>query len=686
MASGPNFGTNSISGLVSQTAPHLLQDGELQEANNVDFSTLGAVKSAKDDLQLVEPAYTPTSGGWGLLGGVSHYFYACNNGVDDVVYDYNTSTGAQAVVGGASFTAWGGGNLSVVQGENEVILSDGTIVCIWDGTTVRYLGGPDATSGPTDTVTVSDAPSYAITAISESGGTVTVTAPGSGLLDGEIVWIDGVAGGYLEINGRLFEVENVVGNDFDLADVDGSDWVAGTPAYTNAKVYPGACGLDGTYTYRVSTEVTIPGGKVIESSATVASTFGLGGGISLADNITLAPTDMVTLFLAEVSTADINAWIDGTFTIGTDLTVSRRIYRNKDGDTGQAYLLEAFSHSDSYNGAGILSMDQTPDSSLGALWLPTTFDAHDAPTALGPLALVSQRLYGASGSKLYFSGLDGYEYFAPTDYFSLEGEIVDIAPAGDYLAIFVENGVYLYDPQNVSFKNLRVRFGVSDPGAVTAFDGRLWFANDLGLYSVDALQFGDLSVDAMMSRPQSAHVRDLWTPSASGGRWFLGSTHDTLYALWYKAADTYKMFAIHAAQGGLWSTRDAPATVAPMMITDKKLNRCVVCDMSGEDDYLVAVGAGTTDLESTIKSKRYVQGHGILRSIMLHIGAGSEWVATVDGPGAYSSDVAFEAGDDDKVAIEQLEELSGNVFELTVVGTGTLYGWKISSDFAQGFF
>ena len=66
-----------------------------------------------------------------------------------------------------------------------------------------------------------------ITAVSvATDGTITVTAAGHSVTDGDFVLIE--AAGMTEINKRIFRVDNMGGNDFDLEGEDGADYTAFT--------------------------------------------------------------------------------------------------------------------------------------------------------------------------------------------------------------------------------------------------------------------------------------------------------------------------------------------------------------------------------------------------------------------------------------------------------------------------
>lgn len=665
MGTSALFSTTAIEGLNTQAAPHLLPDGGLKKADNVDFSEHGAVSSASPDTAVLTAGGGLSGAGWAELGGVSYYIYKEFDSAY-AVKAYNVSTGATSTV--ASSVTWGSGDLQVIQGDDVIILTDGTVNRIWDGTNSYAFGAPSATNGSAgDYLSIQGAVETAITGISVSGGTVTVSTGGITISDGDKVWISGVVG-MTEINDALYEVTDEDGSDFTLVGVDGTDWAAYSSGGT---VYRHACGLSGDYVYRTSEQITLPSGESIEGSLSEV-THAINGGAATETTVTLSETDVVTVYVSGFKTADVTDWLDGSFTAGTDLTVSRKVYRSKLGDTAQAYLLETEAHADVYDENYSSVIDQTHDSELGAQWTADHFTEHDAPPTFSCAATHSQRLYMAVGNKLYYSSLDGFNYCYPLDYERFDEDITAIVSAGPFVAVFGATGAWIYDPFSVKVENLKLRYGVSWFGAVETFDGRVWFANDLGLFTLDALQFGGLTVDAVQSKPVSWPVDSDWR--ACSGTWSLGSTHDTLYISCYETTSS-SQWALHVGDGMKWSTWSPGVTVFTGLVSDKANNRVLY---RSSDSALKSIGTASGDLTATVRSKRYITPTSKGSRLKVLIGPNSSWAAAIYTNKGESYVKNFTAGTEPTIGYAEVSDIVGETWEIEFIGTGTLYGWSFA--------
>jgi hypothetical protein len=139
------YGTRKFFGLDSQTAKHLLDDGELTLADNVNFDTHGAVKPELTDVRFSGAAAANISGiGVGTIDGVTHVFYKAYSVGDGeyIVYRFAGQQTAQQIPG-----TWGAGTLRAYQGDNVVVLVDGTNMRVWDGNILRKLGPVTAGTG-----------------------------------------------------------------------------------------------------------------------------------------------------------------------------------------------------------------------------------------------------------------------------------------------------------------------------------------------------------------------------------------------------------------------------------------------------------------------------------------------------------------------------------------------------------
>lgn len=678
MMSQLRFSADRFSGLNSQIAPHLLPAGGLQVAENADYSETGAVKPIKASGEVVTANGEITGAGWCVIDGTSYYIYK----------EYDTSYKVQAYDVDAEATtelgsglSWGSGELCVIQANDEVVLTDGTVNRIWDGTVLRKPGTPTPTYGTSvgDRVVVYDATEVSITGISLSGTTVTVETGGISVNDGDSVWIDGLTSGPTEVNGAMYVVANEDGSDFDLEGIDGSSW-SFPYSGSGGAVYVGACGLTGTYRYRASTEVVLPSGQEIHGSLTSVPKYS-GGASAPEESVTLTPTKAVDVYLRGFKTSDVTSWAAGTYTAGTDLLVSREMYRSKAGDTEQAYFLVEREHADVYGSDALVFEDTLTDAELGYQWLggsPAGFDTHDAPSTFSCGAMHNYRLYVAVGNEMYWSNTDGPGYFKPTSVVSVDQDITAIESVGDFVVIFAEYGAWLWDPVNEAMKSLRVRRGVDDIHGVEKFDGRVWYANDLGLFVLDTAQLGGFSVDAVQSRPVSWPVDDAWR--ACDGDWSLCSTHDTLYAN-CKETSSSTSFVLHVGDGAKWGTFSPGEVVYHGVFSDTENNLALYFGPSGA---LRSIGGGSSDLTMTVKGPAHMARNGRLGILKTDCGALSSYTATVmtNRGGSTEATVSGLSGRTTRYA--ELEKLGGEFFEVQYSGTGTLYGYVLAVDDSRG--
>jgi len=672
------FGTDRFGGLNSQIAPHLLPADGLQVAENVDHSEHGAVGSVPSDYHLIQSISGGTlyGAGWAVVGGTSYYIYKAKPS-GYVVYAYDVDAASTSAI---STSGWGDGELQVIQGDGVAILTDGTANRFYDGTNCYEFGAPEATGMSAtigrDYLSINDGVSTAITNITESSGTITVSTGGIALDNGDQIWIEGVSG-MTEINDAVYTVENDNGTSFDLVGVDGSSWSAYSSGGT---IYRHACGLTGDYVYRTSVEITLPSGKVIESSLTPVK-HAINQGSATETTVTLEPQQAVLIWVEGVKTTDVSDWITGDYTAGTDLTVSRRIYRSKLGDTEQAYLLEEIPHADVYDETSEYATDLSQDSDLGAQWLPSTFDAHDAPSTFSCGCTHAYRLYVAVGNEFYWSGLDGHGYFTPTDSLPVDGDITALVSVGDFLAIFSDTGAWIYDPASTTLKDLKVRYGVEDFHGVHKFDGRVWFANHLGLFVLDTAQFGSFAVDSVQSRPVSWPVDDEW--QALDGNWSLGSTHDTLY-INCKQTSSSKTFVLHVGDGSKWGTLNTGSTLSHGLITDRVNNVCLYSVASGG---IYSIGQGSSNHTATIQSPEFLTLQGRVLMLKADLGVNASYTATVTSNSGETVTATFTGDARRSLHYATLEKIAGQVFDVQFVGTGKLYGYVLAVEehFGHGF-
>ncbi|MFA7209679.1 MAG: hypothetical protein WC120_05395 [Parcubacteria group bacterium] len=126
MARKWTFGTNSFGSLVTAAAPHLLDSGQLQVAENVNRDVAGQVSPSKADT--VVHQMTENINGMKALryGGATHVFCADEN----YVYEDGVSIGES------------GGNTAhrFFTDSERVYILNGHANSVWDGTTFRKFG------------------------------------------------------------------------------------------------------------------------------------------------------------------------------------------------------------------------------------------------------------------------------------------------------------------------------------------------------------------------------------------------------------------------------------------------------------------------------------------------------------------------------------------------------------------
>jgi hypothetical protein len=224
-------------------------------------------------------------------------------------------------------------------------------------------------------------------------------------------------------------------------------------------------------------------------------------------------------------------------------------------------------------------------------------------------------------------------------------------------------------------KNMRVRFGVSDPEAVTSFDGRVWYANNLGLYYLDTAQLGGFSVDAVQSTGVSQPVDDLWR-AAGPGYWALGSTHNTLYASCTKTASS-KMFAFHAGDGGKWGTVTITGVLYRALVSDTR-NNVVLFPSTASGIHVL--GGNTGNKTMSIKSRDYIGKRSKTAALMVDVGADASFTATVTSNTGGTTTATITGGDYRTRAVVPLAAIVGDIFAVQFDGTGTIYGWILQVD------
>ena len=682
------FGTRAFTGLNTQTASHLLQDTELTQADNVNFDELGAVKAEFDDLAMAGATVTRPKGVASVyLNDAVHTIY--KDIVEDSGYVRDLSAGATTTIHSST---WQNANrLRVTKGRGEVILSDGGVPRVWDGTILRKLGalvGTDVEDGlglaPIIYIQVADTKSLA--SVSVSGGVITVEITGHGYSTGHRIYIDSATGdGADDINGRVYTITKVDNDNVTLDDVSGSGW--GTIDDSSGTAHKNACGLTGLYQYKLAYTMELPDGTVIESSL-ISVDFSDG-----SETYTLAPTDVVNVVVGTFKTTDVSGWMSGDYTIGADVLCGARIYRTKVAGSN-FWVSYTASHADIYdNSYGFLldSYDTTADKDLGALWLDSIYDSHDSPPDCALFCTSRGRAYCVdvdNPSHLHWSAIGQYDYWAPNDYWPIPEDITAIVPAGDYIAIFSENGLWIFDHSDAvgSLSEIPIQTGVKSDLSALSLAGSVEFANEMGLGSVFfANDLGLWTAGPGGVHRVSGQVQDDWE-AAAGGTWAGAVVGDRM--LWTcddGLGSSDKAFTLKIGQGAIqWGRTAQHSTVYDYeMFAANPVNNVFI---AATTEGLYTFG-GDSDNEKTMMviSKLITVGKPSQpTTVVLDLSAGASGGLSLlsNFQALPPVTVSIENSDSQRRFISKNIQFSqGEYWRISYSGTGTLYGWWLGSDY-----
>lgn len=670
------YGTDRFSGLNTQTAEHLLDASVLRQADNVNYDIFGAVSPEKEDASPSGVAVTNVDGiGCAYRGGVKYYYKVTSAG-SGTVYEYN---GTLATTVGGS---WGDERLRVVQLDDGVLLFDGEDVKAWDGSVLRDAGplvGTDdygVTSFDYPYVSVGAATSKTVDDITESSGTITVTtSTGHGLTTGDVVYISDVVGAFEEINNRTYTVTVTTTTAFTLDEIDGSGWSGGT--VTAGNVYDSGSGLDGVYRYWVTYRVTLPSGKVIESSLEAIPDWYQRD----SESVDIDPSDRAVVAIKAVATTDVTGYLSGTYTPGTDLTVQARIWRSKAAGA-TPYLLTTIEHADIYDvDSGVVNAvtytDTTADDGLGEEWLER-LAAHDAPPEFEIACVHKNRVYAVdvdSPTSLRWSGYGQPDYWHPQDEVLFPEDIQAVTSVGDYLVVMSRTRCWLYtNDDGIGYlEEVRVPLGVSSAEALQGSQNAAYFGNDLGLWRLSGR-----SVELL-----SAPVDDDWR-EAGGGAWAGAMVGDKM--VW--ACDTGsadKAFVLKMSGGDIfWGRTDQDSDGDYELFAPDPWNRRFFCQRS---DGIYFFGGGTVDKTMTVATREF--GDGRLTTL---VGAVIEGSSDLDG------EVNVTGNHESLPSVQHIEgngrgrtvcrlkfpALQGEYWRLSFTGTGTVYGMWLEVDGRDG--
>lgn len=475
-----SIGTNSVTGLNVGRGPHLIEDSELTESYNGWTDEDGVWRSAPGPTRLYS-GYTAISClAAGRMGGADHVVWMDGN----TLYDNGTNVG----------TITAGTSMDIVAMDDVFLILGAAKNYIWDGTHLREQGAWQVEVSTDTGVAVLAADTYTINAITKATNARVTTTSDNGASVGDSVYIDSVAG-MTQINGRAYlvtAVDTVSGLWVDL-DCDSSAFTAyGSAGSMSIKGGIAA----GIYKFYLTGTIELADGRIIEGNP-----IGLGQ----PDEITgvvwdtsnayaytvTGPTQRV-LFdsIVKWSLASVPYFtIDGT--IGVNYFPGIRLYRTK-ANGADFYLERSWRHGDAdfvYSPGAVAYYTAScsvylRDDELGAVLEADTGDHGDAPASTVG-AFAGQRVLIASGKDIYWSDLDGIEYFnSGTGYTPLGDVVTAIAPFRDGWAVFSCDRLWLVQIQDglPSIVEINTPVGTIWPKAMETVDAGVLFLRPDGLW------------------------------------------------------------------------------------------------------------------------------------------------------------------------------------------------------------
>ena len=504
-------GTRAVNGLNVGKAPHLIDDSELRESYNGWTDEDGAWRSAPGPTRLYSGYANIVCLAAGRMGGIDHIVWLDGN----TLYDNGTNVG----------TITAGTTMDIVAMDDAFLIFGAAKNYIWDGTHLREQGAwqPDYIYVVAEYGTTSFADTETITGIT-LGQPTEITVGAHNFSVGSRVYINGITTGPTELNLRTFSVTAITATSFSIIDDTTASvaWSAGGLAWPGTKII-------GEYRFYVTTCIRLADGRIIEGNprgirysdnyALPVTEYDVGPTDSYeATAITLADGDWVNFGLVShpakfyfVRSGVTQYSITGSFDKGF------RIYRTKasgvdfylekeffEGDAGVTAFTDA-------SGSGItlsyLSLG-APDNELGAVYESDLYDHGSAPQSdVG--AYAGQRVLIASGRDIYWSDLDGIEYFNNSNGYTPLGDMVTaIAPFRDGWAVFSCDRLWLVQiPDGLpSIVEINTPVGTIWPKAMTTVDDGVLFLRPDGLWLFNGARVEKVSRSAFASILEPASV------------------------------------------------------------------------------------------------------------------------------------------------------------------------------------
>jgi hypothetical protein len=500
------FGTNAITGLNVGTAPHLIADHELVESIGGWTDEEGAWRTGRDHVT-VHSGSAISAMTIGRMGGQDHTVYVDGNGI----YDTGSLVGTVAMGTDPRVVAVGGNFLILGASDKKNK--------IYDGDHVRDQGPWTANSThPTGIRQLPTATTTSISAITKAAQAVLTVTSSAGFVAGGVINITGVVG-MTEINDRSYLVISATtGPDTITIGVDSTNFTTYGSVGTARLA---ACGYSGDYQYAITSIVQLSSGQVLESKPLNFGDYADAITGEYFEPYTVVATDNMIVAgvfkWAVSSVAEYNI----TGTIGTDYKPGIRIYRTK-ADGSDFYLEKQYLHGDSgltyTTGANANYAfghnSYLPDKELGALYTAGPYDHGDPPQS-SLATQCGQRVFindVDNPDRVYVSGLDGPEYFNPSDWLVIPDNLTVLRRVRDRTVVGTANRWYLIDmisgfPQVME---LDTSTGTIYPDGVSVNDQGLFFVKPEGIFHLDLAKVSKISrrgiKDADLAAGQAALV------------------------------------------------------------------------------------------------------------------------------------------------------------------------------------
>lgn len=490
------FGTTTVTSLNVADGPHLIADNELRESFNGWTDEDGVWRTASRP-RVLYSGYTAISAlAAGRMGGADHVVWLDSG----TLYDNGTSVG----------TITEGDSMDIVATDDGFLILGAAKNYIWDGDHLREQGAPQVQLPSLIQAGIGDSTEVgrnaAITGVSKASSAVVTST--LSVSTGESVYITGVVG-MTELNGNVYRVSSgSTGTEFTIA-VDSTDF--GTYS-SGGTAYENACGLAGDYKFFVTQTVELSDGTVLEGKPVGVKILGKGSDFTStdADLATVVETDILRIrgnMFWNLSGSEF-FYLSGT--LGTDFMPGMRLYRTK-ANGYDFYLEKEWSHGDTdftYTGGAspFHTIDIyyvfTPDNELGAVYLPGNYDHDNAPQS-DYAAPVGQRVFLASGQNVYWSSLDGIEYYNQSTGFELFPDVVTaLGTFRSYCVVFSADRIWLMEIAPDGLPNIievPTPVGTTYSKAMCTTDDGLLFLREDGLWLFNGSRVSKIAWEAFSS-------------------------------------------------------------------------------------------------------------------------------------------------------------------------------------------